>query len=96
MDKGTTGLMLAAKNERTLIGLAAQFKAHTVQRVYNAIVLGVPKEAEGVIETNIGRDIRDRKKMGVFPYMSSRQAVVISSSHRHPRMHVDIGASDMT
>ncbi len=73
LDKGTTGLMVAAKDERTLTGLAAQFKAHTVQRVYHAIVLGVPKEAEGVIETNIGRDIRDRKKMGVFSYMSSRR-----------------------
>ncbi|EIE24408.1 pseudouridine synthase [Coccomyxa subellipsoidea C-169] len=74
LDKGTTGLMVAAKDERTLTGLAAQFKAHTVQRVYHAIVLGVPKEAEGVIETNIGRDIRDRKKMGVFSYMG-RHAV---------------------
>ena len=43
-----------------------------VDRVYQAIALGCPKEGEGAVETNIGRDIRDRKKMGVFPYMSSR------------------------
>lgn len=40
--------------------------------MYNAIVLGEPKAAEGIVETNIGRDIRDRKKMGTFPYNSSR------------------------
>lgn len=90
LDKGTTGLMLAAKDERTLTGLAAQFKAHTVQRVYHAIVLGVPKQAEGVIETNIGRDIRDRKKMGVFPYMSSRQGcfLLLRSSCKYACMDI--------
>ena len=43
-----------------------------VERIYQAIALGCPKEGEGTVETNIGRDIRDRKKMGTFPYMSSR------------------------
>lgn len=43
-----------------------------VERIYNAIVLGSPKGSEGTVETNIGRDVRDRKKMGTFPYMSSR------------------------
>ena len=46
-----------------------------VERQYEAIVLGAPKQAEGTVETNIGRDVRDRKKMGVFPYLSSRCAV---------------------
>ena len=43
-----------------------------VERIYQAIAIGCPKLGEGVVETNIGRDIRDRKKMGTFPYMSSR------------------------
>ncbi|BDA42964.1 RNA pseudouridine synthase 2, chloroplastic [Coccomyxa sp. Obi] len=78
LDKGTTGLLVAAKDERTLTGLAAQFKAHTVERVYHALVLGVPKQEEGTVQTNIGRDIRDRKKMGTFPFMSSRGRQAIS------------------
>ena len=43
-----------------------------VERVYQSIALGCPRADSGVIETNIGRDIRDRKKMGTFPYRSSR------------------------
>lgn len=43
-----------------------------MERQYQAIVLGVPKRAEGVVETNIGRDVRNRKAMGTFPFMSSR------------------------
>ncbi|CAL8467393.1 g6930 [Coccomyxa elongata] len=78
LDKGTTGLLVAAKDELTLTGLAAQFKAHTVERMYHALVLGVPRHEEGTVETNIGRDIRDRKKMGTFPFMSSRGRHAIS------------------
>ena len=43
-----------------------------VERQYQAIVLGVPKRPQGVVETNIGRDVRNRKSMGTFPFMSSR------------------------
>ena len=53
-------------------GSDRQGTASQVERVYQAIALGCPKAEEGIVETNIGRDIRDRKKMGVFPYMSSR------------------------
>ena len=59
--------MTGARLEGLIAGVPWQ-----VERVYQAIALGCPKAAEGVVETNIGRDIRDRKKMGVFPYMSSR------------------------
>lgn len=45
-----------------------------VERCYEAIVLGQPKQAEGRVETNIGRDVRDRKRMGVFPWQGSRWA----------------------
>ena len=49
--------------------------------MYHALVLGVPKHKEGTVETNIGRDIRDRKKMGTFPFMSSRLAAVHLPAH---------------
>ncbi|CAK0787372.1 hypothetical protein CVIRNUC_010592 [Coccomyxa viridis] len=79
LDKGTTGLLVAAKDARTLAALAEQFKAHTVERIYQSIALGCPRADSGVIETNIGRDIRDRKKMGTFPYRSSRGRHAVST-----------------
>ena len=45
---------------------------HQVERQYQAIALGVPKQPQAVVETNIGRDVRNRKAMGTFPFMSSR------------------------
>jgi 23S rRNA pseudouridine1911/1915/1917 synthase len=65
LDKDTSGLMVAAKTDAAHRDLAAQFEAHSVERVYAAIVKGVPRPAAGEIEGNIGRNPRDRKKMAV-------------------------------
>ena len=65
LDKDTSGLMVAAKTDAAHRDLAAQFASHTVERVYAAIVKGVPRPANGEIEGNIGRNPRDRKKMAV-------------------------------
>jgi 23S rRNA pseudouridine1911/1915/1917 synthase len=65
LDKDTSGLMVAAKTDAAHRDLAAQFEAHTVERVYAAIVKGAPRPANGEIEGNIGRNPRDRKKMAV-------------------------------
>jgi 23S rRNA pseudouridine1911/1915/1917 synthase len=65
LDKDTSGLMVAAKTDAAHRDLAAQFEAHTVERVYAAIVKGAPRPAAGEIEGNIGRNPRDRKKMAV-------------------------------
>lgn len=65
LDKDTSGLMVAAKTDAAHRDLAAQFEAHSVERVYAAIVKGVPRPASGEIEGNIGRNPRDRKKMAV-------------------------------
>ena len=46
-----------------------------MERAYQAIVLGQPQRAEGRVETNVGRDLQDRKKMAAFSYMSNRHAV---------------------
>lgn len=43
-----------------------------VQRTYQAITIGVPKEAKGKIETNIARDPRDRLRMGISGFFSTR------------------------
>lgn len=65
IDKNTSGLLVVAKDDITLNGLAMQFKKHTIRRVYNAIVWGVPKEQEGIISTYIGRDPYERKRFSV-------------------------------
>ena len=66
LDKDTSGLLVAAKNERAMRSLAKQFAAHAVERAYHAVVWGAPRMQEGLIETQIGRNPFDRKRMGVL------------------------------
>jgi 23S rRNA pseudouridine1911/1915/1917 synthase len=66
LDKDTTGLLVAAKNERAMHSLAKQFANHTIERAYHAVVWGSPRLGEGRIETQIGRNPFDRKRMGVM------------------------------
>lgn len=65
IDKDTSGLLVVAKNDKAHEGLAAQFKEHSVTRVYNAIVYGNLKNDEGDIDAPIGRHKTDRKKFCV-------------------------------
>ena len=67
IDKNTTGLMVIAKNEHAMTHLSKQFFDRTVDRRYNALVWGDLKEEEGSIEGNIGRSLKNRKVMTVFP-----------------------------
>jgi len=66
IDKDTSGLLVIAKRPETKTHLSRQFFNKTTQRKYIAIVWGIP-ENEGTITGNIGRDLRDRMKMTVFP-----------------------------
>jgi len=74
LDKDTSGVMVVAKNEQTHAGLSEQFKVHSVMRRYQALVYGAVAEESGRIETLIGRDRTDRKKMSAHP-RRGRQAV---------------------
>lgn len=65
LDKGTGGLIIAAKNDRAHHSLANQFSEHSMKRAYFALVWGVPMPREGDIEGNIGRSPNNRKKMAV-------------------------------
>ncbi len=65
IDKDTSGLLVAAKNDFAHAALSAQLSDHTLHRVYRAVAHGVLREDEGVIEAPIGRDPRDRKRMAV-------------------------------
>jgi 23S rRNA pseudouridine1911/1915/1917 synthase len=63
IDKGTSGVLVVAKNDAAHHSLAAQFKEHTIKRVYMAVVYGSPKEDKGRLESDIGRHPVDRKRM---------------------------------
>jgi 23S rRNA pseudouridine1911/1915/1917 synthase len=66
LDKDTSGVLVAAKNERAMRSLAKQFAAHKVERAYNAVVWGAPRERAGLVEGNLGRNPFDRKRMAVL------------------------------
>lgn len=63
LDKQTSGVMVASKNDIAHEGLARQFKAHSINRRYMALVHGQVPGARGTIERPIGRHPQDRKKM---------------------------------
>ena len=65
LDKDVSGLMVVAKDDRAHVRLAAAFSVHRIQRLYEAIVWGVPPHAAGTIEAPIGRHPKDRKRMAV-------------------------------
>jgi 23S rRNA pseudouridine1911/1915/1917 synthase len=67
IDKETSGILVIAKTVLALNRLARQFFERTTQRTYQAIVWGVPDPPQGTISGNIGRSLRDRLKMQIFP-----------------------------
>jgi 23S rRNA pseudouridine1911/1915/1917 synthase len=67
LDKNTTGLMVIAKTEFALMNLAKQFSDRSTERRYNALVWGDLAEDTGTITGNIGRSLKNRKMMTVFP-----------------------------
>jgi 23S rRNA pseudouridine1911/1915/1917 synthase len=66
LDKNTSGILVIAKNEYALNRLSKQFYDRTTDRRYNALIWGIPDQAEGTIIGNVGRSIKDRKIMQVF------------------------------
>jgi len=61
IDKDTSGLLMAAKNDLAHMSLAAQLKEHTVNRRYSALVYGTIPHERGTIDAPLGRDPHDRK-----------------------------------
>lgn len=74
IDKDTSGLLLVAKNDTAHRSLAAQLKAHTCNRVYEAVVTGNLRQNSGTVDAPIGRHPTQRKKMAVTQ-KASRSAV---------------------
>jgi 23S rRNA pseudouridine1911/1915/1917 synthase len=67
IDKDTSGILVIAKNELALNKLSKQFFSRTTDRKYIALIWGTPVPSKGTITGNVGRNIRDRKIMQVFP-----------------------------
>ena len=74
IDRDTSGLIIAAKNDRAHQALAAQLADHTLARTYECLVTGNLREEGGTVDAPIGRHPTDRKKMAVTE-KNSRRAV---------------------
>jgi len=62
LDKGTSGVLVVAKNQESFLGLKEQFKKREIEKIYNAFVYGSPKEKEGIIDRPIGRSVKDFRR----------------------------------
>jgi 23S rRNA pseudouridine1911/1915/1917 synthase len=67
IDKNTSGLLVIAKTEEAMSKLAKEFFDHTIHRKYLALIWGEFEEDEGRIEGHIGRSVKDRRVMDVYP-----------------------------
>jgi 23S rRNA pseudouridine1911/1915/1917 synthase len=81
LDRGTSGVMVAAKNDVAHAALAQQFHEHTIERVYWAFVRALPGADSGSVDRAIGRHRRDRKRM-----------TIRSDSGREARTHWRVAA----
>ena len=66
IDKNTSGLLVVAKTDTAMAHLSKQFKDHTIERTYQALVWGSMEEKDGTISSIIGRDQYDRKRFVVL------------------------------
>ena len=73
IDRDTSGLIIAAKNDYAHQFLSAQLADHTLARTYECIVVGNLREDSGTVDAPIARESRDRKRMAVVP--GGRRAV---------------------
>ena len=65
IDKGTSGVIVVAKNDNAHINLSQQFSSHSIKRIYEALVWGSLKPQSGKISEKISRSIKNRKLMAV-------------------------------
>lgn len=96
IDKDTSGLIIAAKNDFAHLALSAQLADHTLARKYEAVVCGTLREDNGTVDAPIGRHPTDRKRMTVTD-KNSRRAVthwsVIAryNGYTHVRCNLETG-----
>ena len=81
LDKNTSGVMIAAKNDKAHIGLAEQIKEHSFVRIYNTVVLGNIKEDSGTIDMPLGRSKKDFKKIAVYAAADEENKIKNAITH---------------
>jgi len=95
LDKGTSGLIVAARNDASHRALSAQLSGRTLSRTYLAVVRGTVKAEAGQLEGPIGRHPRARKRMAVVgggrPARTSYQVVGRRRGHTLLRCELDTG-----
>ena len=89
LDKDTSGLIVAAKNDRARNSLVAQWEARTVEKRYIALVNGLLEEDQVTVDAPIGRDPMQRQRMAVIP--AGRNAVThLRATERFPQANLTL------
>ncbi|WP_027128628.1 RluA family pseudouridine synthase [Fusobacterium perfoetens] len=96
LDKDTSGIIVVAKNDEAHGKLSEMFKEKTLEKTYVCIAKGIFKEKSGRIETLIGRDPRDRKKMSVVEEngkiaISNYEVLDESKNHSLVKVRIETG-----
>lgn len=95
IDRDTSGLIIAAKNDYAHQFLSAQLADHTLARTYECIVVGNLHEDSGTVDAPIARDSRDRKRMAVVPggrrAVTHWEVIVRYPGYTHVRCKLETG-----
>ncbi len=96
IDMDTSGLLIVAKNDKAHSGLAEQIKEHSFTRIYEAVVVGHPKENTGTVRAPIGRHPHNRKKMTVTATNSKEatthyEVLTRYAGYSHLRLRLETG-----
>ncbi|SHI20078.1 23S rRNA pseudouridine1911/1915/1917 synthase [Sporobacter termitidis DSM 10068] len=95
IDKDTSGLVIAAKNDAAHLSLSAQLKNRSLSRVYEAVVIGAVKDDAGTVDAPIGRHPTDRKRQTVTAKGRSAvthyEVIARYSGYTHVRCRLETG-----
>ena len=95
IDRDTSGLIIAAKNDRAHLALAAQLQDHSLFRLYHAVAVGGFREESGTVSAPIGRHPADRKRMAAVPggreAVTHYQVIDTQNGHTHLTCRLETG-----
>ncbi|MDE6260598.1 MAG: RluA family pseudouridine synthase [Oscillospiraceae bacterium] len=95
IDRDTSGLLIAAKNDKAHLSLAAQLQDHSLFRLYHGVAVGTFREDSGTVSAPIGRHPADRKRMAVTPdgreAITHWQVIDARNSHSHIICRLETG-----
>ena len=96
IDKDTSGLLIAAKNDFSHLSLSAQLSDRSLSRVYEAVVRGNFREDSGTVDAPVGRHPTDRKKMAVTdknsrPAVTHWEVIARYRGYTHIRCRLETG-----